>query len=511
MNLEQRSSGILLHPTSLPGHAGIGDLGPAAYEFVNFLAEARQGLWQILPLNPAAIGNSPYSSTSAFAGNPLLISLERLAERGMISHEKVATLHRPDGPVDYPRVAREKLPLLDDAAAWFLANAHGDARARFDRFVSENHWWLEDYVLFEALRERHGLQSWNTWPEAEARRDAATLASLRTELAAQLDRARFLQFAFFEQWRALHAYCARRDVRVVGDVAIFVSFDSADVWTDPGDFRIDMHSLQPEAVAGVPPDAFSVTGQRWGNPLYRWDVLREHGYEWWVRRMSWALAHCDIIRLDHFRGFQQCWSIPNSEPTAVHGRWEDGPGEDLFRVLHERLGALPFIAEDLGVITPDVTALRERWRMPGMRILQFAFGDPGAHVYLPQCYDRNTVVYTGTHDNDTTLGWWQHRTEYERRASGALLGEAADGPHWAMIRLAEGSTANLCVVPLQDVLGLGQEARMNVPSVSDGNWAWRYSPGALRTELAQKLAALAEVTDRSSHPGWGGDGEDFAA
>ena len=511
MNLEQRSSGILLHPTSLPGHAGIGDLGPAAYEFVNFLAEARQGLWQILPLNPAAIGNSPYSSTSAFAGNPLLISLERLAERGMISHEKVATLHRPDGPVDYPRVAREKLPLLDEAAAWFLANAHGDARARFDRFVSENHWWLEDYVLFEALRARHGLQSWNTWPEAEARRDAATLASLRTELAAQLDRARFLQFAFFEQWRALHAYCARRDVRVVGDVAIFVSFDSADVWTDPGDFRIDMQSLQPEAVAGVPPDAFSVTGQRWGNPLYRWDVLREHGYEWWVRRMSWALAHCDIIRLDHFRGFQQCWSIPNSEPTAVHGRWEDGPGEDLFRVLHERLGALPFIAEDLGVITPDVTALRERWRMPGMRILQFAFGDPGAHVYLPQCYDRNTVVYTGTHDNDTTLGWWQHRTEYERRASGALLGEAADGPHWAMIRLAEGSTANLCVVPLQDVLGLGQEARMNVPSVSDGNWAWRYSPGALRTELAQKLAALAEVTDRSSHPGWGGDGEDFAA
>lgn len=512
--LENRSSGILLHPTSFPGHGGIGDLGPSAYEFINFLADARQGLWQILPLNPAGIGNSPYSSTSAFAGNILLISLERLADRGMIAHEKVQALSVRQGRVDYAKVVQQKGPLLQEAAAFFLRNASGDPRARFDRFVAENSWWLEDYVLFEALRLRHEQRSWNTWPRELAHREPAAMAAIRKELRDELDRSRFLQFAFFEQWRALHSYCGSKGIKIIGDVAIFVSYDSADVWTHPDTFRLDANTLEPEFVAGVPPDAFSVTGQRWGNPLYRWAELKQRGYDWWVRRMSWALASCDIIRLDHFRGFQQYWEIPNSEPTAVHGRWVDGPGNDLFRVLHEKLGDLPFIAEDLGVITPDVNALREQWKMPGMRILQFAFGDPGAHIYLPHRYQPNTVVYTGTHDNDTTLGWWKSCSDNERRFAGALLGDASDGINWAMIRLAESSTANLCVVPLQDVLSLGPEGRMNIPSFGDGNWAWRYSPGALRPELAQKLATLAEVTDRQpsfDQQGYGEGGEDFAA
>ncbi|MDR3765390.1 MAG: 4-alpha-glucanotransferase [Acidobacteriota bacterium] len=491
-----RSSGILLHPTSFPSHGGIGDLGPAAYEFIDFLATSRQGLWQILPLNPTGYGNSPYSSTSAFAGSPLLVSLERLAERGLIAWERVRALDVREGRVDYPGVKRQKMPLLREAATNFLATATGEARAAFDGFVQENAWWLEDFVLFDALRRRFDRRSWNTWPRELAHREPAALAAAREELRDELARLRFLQFAFFDQWRALHAYCRERGVKIVGDVAIFVSYDSSDVWTHPENFLLDEKTLEPLAVAGVPPDAFSATGQRWGNPLYRWDALRERGYDWWVRRMSWALTTCDIIRLDHFRGFVQHWEIPASEPTAVHGRWVDGPGNDLFRVLNERLGKLPFIAEDLGVITADVNALRERWQMPGMRILQFAFGNPGAHVYLPHRYTANSVVYTGTHDNDTTLGWWQSCAGYEREMAEALLGDCTDGANWAMIRLAAGSTANLCVVPLQDVLSLGAEARMNIPSLPNGNWAWRYAPGSLRAELAHKLAALAEVTDR---------------
>jgi 4-alpha-glucanotransferase len=511
--LDTRNTGILLHPTSLPAHGGIGDLGPAAYEFIDFLSAARQGLWQVLPLNPVGIGNSPYSSTSAFAGNILLISLERLAERGMIPHDQVAALPARDGNVDFARVVQQKLPLLEEAAAWFLANAAGEARARFDRFVAENSWWLEDFVLFDALRLSHEQRSWNTWPHPLAHREPQAMAAIREILRDQLNRARFLQFAFFEQWRALRSYGRARGVKIIGDVAIFVSYDSADVWTHPDIFRLDPDTLEPECVAGVPPDAFSDTGQRWGNPLYRWAELKQQGYAWWVRRMSWALQSCDIIRLDHFRGFQQFWEIPNSEPTAVHGRWVDGPGEDLFRVLREKLGDLPFIAEDLGVITPDVSALRERLQMPGMRVLQFGFGDPGAHIYLPHRYQPNTVVYTGTHDNDTTLGWWNNCSGNERRFAGALLGQPADGVNWAMIRLAQASTANLCVVPLQDVLSLDSAARMNVPSRSDGNWTWRYLPGVLQPELAQKLATLAEVTDRqsSSDPQAAQGSEEFSA
>ncbi len=503
----QRATGILVHPTSFPSRGGIGDLGPAAYEFVEWMASARQSLWQVLPLAPAGIGDSPYSATSAFAGNPLLVSLERLADRGLTSSKRVASLPDSHGRVDYERVKAAKLPLLREAATEFLANARGEDRKRFEKFCWENGWWLEDFVLYDTLRHRFKDASWNTWPRELVHRDPAALEKIRKELAPELDIARYIQFAFLEQWRSLHAACRSRNIRVIGDVAIFVSYDSADVWTHPDIFQL-RPDLEPEFVAGVPPDAFSDTGQRWGNPLYRWDALRQRGYDWWEQRMRWALYTCDIIRLDHFRGFEQYWEIPASEPTAVHGRWVDGPKDDLFQVLKHKLGQLPFIAEDLGVITAEVNALRERLQIPGMRVLQFGFGDPGAHIYLPHRYESNTVVYTGTHDNDTTIGWWHSLPDHIRRHVRSYLGPAEDGIEWAMIRAALGSVATLSVVPLQDVLGLGGDCRMNVPSQSGGNWSWRYHPGMLTAKVAEKLALLTEVSDRlPSNGGQQGHGE----
>jgi 4-alpha-glucanotransferase len=320
------------------------------------------------------------------------------------------------------------------------------------------------------------------------------LEKLRSELGQELDVARFLQFAFFEQWGALRHYCHERRIQIVGDVAIFVSFDSADVWTNPELFRL--RDVEPEVVAGVPPDAFSATGQRWGNPLYNWGKLRERGYDWWVQRMRWAHTLCDILRIDHFRGFESYWEIPAHEPTAIHGSWQKGPADDFFHELNRELGTLPFIAEDLGMITPEVHQLRERLKIPGMRVLQFAFGDKGAHMYLPHRYDANTVVYTGTHDNDTTVGWWHSAQPHEKRAAAAVLGADDKNVHWAFIRAAEGSPAVLCVIPLQDVFGLDSSARMNTPSLSDGNWGWRYKHGLLTNDAARTLAEIVETTDR---------------
>ncbi|MGI9104224.1 MAG: 4-alpha-glucanotransferase [Terriglobales bacterium] len=494
--LSDRASGILLHPSSLPSRGGIGDFGPAAYEFVEFLAHARQTVWQILPLGPVAYGNSPYSSISAFAGNPLLVSLERLADKGWIDRGRLAVLPERDGAVDYDRVFATKLPLLREAAGNFLAGATGSVRERYQRFCSENAWWLHDYALFVRLRDRYPQGAWNSWPRELARREPQAMAQVREELGGALDVSRVTQFFFFEQWRALREACRRRGIRIVGDVAIFVSYDSADVWTHPEIFRLNQN-LEPEVVSGVPPDAFSATGQRWGNPLYRWDVLRKRGYDWWVQRMQWALALCDLVRLDHFRGFESCWEIPASEPTAVRGCWIPGPNEDLFNVLRQALGGFPFIAEDLGMITPEVHALRERLQIPGMKVLQFGFGDPGAHMYLPHRVEPNSVTYTGTHDNDTIVGWLNNIHGDERRAAETYVGCDPQGIHWAFIRTAMTSPSRLCVIPLQDVLGLGSEARMNTPSRSDGNWTWRYSRGDLRTDLAQRLAILSEVTDRN--------------
>ena len=505
-----RASGILLHPASLPSRGGIGDFGSSAYAFADFLASANQGLWQVLPLGPLGFGDSPYSSTSAFAGNPLLISLDRLADRGWIDRARVNARGDDVGPVDYPSVFKRKMPLLFLAARNFLRSAPGNARSRFETFCLQNQWWLDDFVLFDGLRARSHLASWNRWPYELVHRDPKALEKARTKMLGDLDVRRALQFFFYEQWLALRAYCAQRSIRVVGDIAIFVNFDSADVWTHPDLFRLNA-DLDPEVVAGVPPDFFSKTGQRWGNPLYRWDVMQAQGYAWWIARLRWATRNFDYIRLDHFRGFSQSWEIPAHELTAVRGRWVDGPKDELFLKLHEALGGLPFFAEDLGYITPDVHQLRDRLKIPGMAVLQFGFGDPGAHAHLPHTFTADKVVYTGTHDNDTLLGWWKSgATEQERQHAEAYLGRPEDGMNWAMIRAAIGSVASLCVVPLQDILGLGSEARMNVPSCDKGNWRWRFRADLLRPELAQKLATLTEVADRLPKPFQAND-EEWAA
>jgi 4-alpha-glucanotransferase len=492
----ERGSGILLHPSCLPSRGGIGDLGPAAYDFLDFLTDAKQTLWQVLPLAPVGYGNSPYSALSAFAGNTFLISLDRLAEKGWLAADRFKSLPKDADPVNFEQVLATKVPLIQEAARNFLKGASRETRERFEKFCWLNGWWLEDYVLFSVLRSHHKATSWNEWPRELAERRPEALDKAREEFAEELDVDRAMQFFFFEQWRALHQACRRRGVRVVGDVAIFVSYDSADVWAHPELFRLN-ENLTPEVVAGVPPDYFSRNGQRWGNPLYRWDVLRSRRYDWWVRRMQFALQTCDIVRIDHFRGFESFWEIPAEEETAVKGKWVKGPGDHFFQVLREELGELPVIAEDLGMITEDVVALRERLGIPGMRVIQFGFGDRGAHIYLPHKYVENTVVYTGTHDNDTSAGWCKNCTPEEREAARAYFGDAPDGMHWAMIRAAETSVARYCIIPLQDLLGLGSEERMNVPSHPEGNWTWRFRPGALTAKLAEKLAAITDVSDRA--------------
>jgi 4-alpha-glucanotransferase len=493
-----RSSGILMHPTSLSSRGGIGDLGPAAYEFVNWLAAAKQTLWQILPFGPVGYGNSPYSCTSAFAGNVLMISLERLVERGYLDPARLAGLPEANCAVDFESVREMKLPLLREAARNFFQGNYPLAHQRYDAFVSENQWWLEDYALFSVLREHYGDNPWNSWPEEIATRTPDALVQLHSDLKDQLALERFLQFAFFEEWKALQGYCADRGIRIIGDVAIFVSYDSADVWTHPDIFRL-RKDLSPEVVAGVPPDAFSKTGQRWGNPLYDWDALKARGYDWWIQRMKWAVETCDIVRLDHFRGYEACWEIPADEPTAENGHWVAGPNDDLFKTLKSALGKLPFIAEDLGYITPEVRALRKKLDVPGMKVMQFGFGDRGAHIYLPHMFTPDSVVYTGTHDNNTTLGWWEtDANEEEKRWAAEYLGNIGDGIEWAFIRAAFSSVSTLAVVPMQDVLGLNGDARMNIPSKPGGNWSWRLRGGALTPDLAAKLASLTEVTDRDT-------------
>lgn len=512
----ERACGTLLHITSLPSRGDIGDLGPEAYRFADFLASSRQRLWQVLPISPAGVGNSPYSATSAFAGYPLLISLERLGERGWLDKHEIDQLANASCHVDFAKAQTTKLPLLNKAAEQFLKRASGNARQRFDEFCWLNGWWLEDYVLFEDLRNHHDQKSWLDWPAEFRRRDHAAIERIKKELEHELMVDRAIQFFFFEQWRSLHQYCTSLGIKLIGDVAIFVSLDSADVWSHPDIFQLD-EERKPINVSGVPPDFFSETGQRWGNPIYRWDVLRQRGYDWWVQRMKWALQTCDIVRLDHFRGFEAYWEIPAHEETAVRGRWVKGPEHDLFHALRNALGSLPFIAEDLGTITPEVDNLRRTFEMPGMRILQFGFGNPGAHIYLPHRYESNTVVYTGTHDNDTTVGWWKSgATDEEKRAIESYLHPNDDGIHWAFTRAAITSVADLCVIPMQDWLGLDADCRMNIPSHPEDNWTWRLERNAATPELAGKIAELIEVADRdpqSSHRGQGNGNmqEEFAA
>ena len=496
-----RSSGLLLHISSLDSAGGIGDFGPAAFAFADFLAASKQRLWQVLPLNPVGYGSSPYSSISAFAGNPLLISFEVLVEWGWLTADELAQYVTATGThparVNFEQVREAKLPLLAQAAARFLAQHTPDQWKAFETYRSENASWLDDFVLFNVLRRQYDSAAWPTWPQEIAHRRPETLAQLRTDLASQLETERVIQFAFDQQWQALRRYSLDRGIRFIGDVAIFVSYDSSDVWTHPDLFELNP-DLSPIRVSGVPPDYFSQTGQRWGNPLYRWDVLRHRHFDWWVDRIRRAHAMYDIIRLDHFRGFEAYWAIPAEEETAIHGKWVKCPGAELFARLIKALGPIPLIAEDLGLITPEVDQLRHSFDMPGMRILQFGFNDRGAHNYLPHRYEPNTVVYTGTHDNDTTAGWWATgANERERAAVRIYTGTSGDQPIvWPLIRAAAESVADTCIFPLQDILSLGSEARMNTPAGIGDNWSWRFTRGAIRAEHAQQLAALTELTDR---------------
>jgi 4-alpha-glucanotransferase len=493
-----RASGILMHITSLPSRGGVGDLGPAAYAFADFLAAARQRVWQVLPLAPTGYGNSPYAALSAFAGNPLLISLEQLTGEGWISGDDLKTSSAPQAKADFDLSKRLKLPLLEKAANAFLDGADEAAQARLKKFRERSKFWLDDYAAYNVLQRENSGASWHKWEQPLAFRETAALRAWKKKNARPLDVERVIQYFFEEQWQALRNYCKKRGIRIMGDVAIFVNYDSADVWTHPGNFQLD-EERRPVRVAGVPPDYFSETGQRWGNPLYNWEALKARGFDWWVERVRRSLELYDLIRLDHFRGFEAYWSIPASEATAVRGEWVKAPGAALFSRLREVFGTLPFVAEDLGVITPEVDQLREQFKMPCMRVLQFGFGGRGAHSHLPHRFAPETVVYTGTHDNDTTLGWWRSgASENEKKEAQTYLQAINNEGEiiWAMVRAVARSVAKMCIIPMQDLLWLGSEARMNTPAQAEGNWMWRMNASGPHPDVTNHLAQLMETTDR---------------
>jgi 4-alpha-glucanotransferase len=500
----QRSSGVLLHISSLPSYGGIGDLGPAAHDFLAFLAQARQHVWQVLPLGPTGYGNSPYAASSAFAGNPSLISLEFLADWGWIAGSRLAGLPGRSGNVLFEELEARKLPLLYEAAGNFLDRAPSDPRlaaqwAQFQDFCRAESTWLTDYALYAVLRREFSTGAWTQWPEPIRRRRPQALAKAAAQYGRALAQEQVLQFAFSQQWNQLRRAAARIAIRILGDVAIFVNMDSADVWVHPDLFDLDQ-DLQPISIAGVPPDYFSPTGQRWGNPLYRWDVLAQQGFSWWSDRIRRSCQLYDIVRLDHFRGFEAYWAIPAEEETAVNGQWVKAPGLELFRAMEFALGPLPLVAEDLGLITPEVEALRLELGLPGMKVLQFGFSSKGAHIHLPHRFTPDTVAYTGTHDNDTTQGWWNSATRHEHQAVEALVGPVHNRPVWPLIRACSASVSQLAIAPAQDLLELGAEARMNTPAIANGNWSWRAPEHAWTSELAERLAALAQVTDRTNDP-----------
>ena len=493
-----RSSGILLHPTSLPGRYGMGDLGPEAYRFVDWLHEAGQGIWQVLPLGPTGYGDSPYQCFSAFAGNPLLISPEVLLQQGHLLPAEVQGV--PDfsaAYVDYGPVIEYKTALLKKAFANFQRLDNEQERRAFVVFCAGKSSWLEDYALFMALKDHHGGAVWTTWEKDIARRKPEAMARWKLALAPEMERYKYLQYQFYQQWAALRRYVQQRQMRIVGDIPIFVAHDSADVWAHPELYYLDGDG-NPTVVAGVPPDYFSETGQLWGNPLYRWERMAQTGYSWWIERFRAVFELVDMLRLDHFRGFEGYWEVPAREKTAVHGRWVKGPGAELFRAVERALGKLPIIAEDLGVITPEVVALRDQFEFPGMRILQFAFASDAHDSFLPHNYVPNCVVYTGTHDNDTTWGWFKACTAQEREAVLAYLGSDGRDISWDMLRWLFASVADTAIVPLQDVLSLGTEARMNYPSRLGGNWSWRLQPEALTPTLTNRLRKITEIYGRCS-------------
>lgn len=489
-----RTSGILCHLTALPGPCGIGDLGRGCDALLDFLQAAGQTIWQILPTVPTGYGNSPYQPLSVFAGNPLLIDLGQLVDDGLLAPEEArADAPLPCNYVDYDAAKEFKDRALRRA---FAAGASRDWRAtERESFECENASWLEDYCLFEALSLHYGSTEWPKWERDIALHHSDAVEAWRERLAEEVAYQRFCQFLFDRQWQRVRREAQRRGIRILGDVPIFVGHHSADVWSRRELFALDAEG-QPTAVAGVPPDYFSPTGQLWGNPHYRWDVMAADDYAWWVARLRRTLAQVDLVRIDHFRGFAAYWQVPADEETAINGKWIPGPGEAFFDAVLRQMGSLPIIAEDLGVITPDVIALRQRYGLPGMRVLQFAFDSDGANDHLPHNHTRDCVVYTGTHDNDTTLGWYATRDVLTQHRARLYTGCDGSAMHWSLIRLAMTSVADTAIIPLQDVLGLGSEARFNTPGRPDGNWAWRFQAEALRSELAAALRELAEITGR---------------
>ncbi|HJP93115.1 MAG TPA: 4-alpha-glucanotransferase [Pyrinomonadaceae bacterium] len=500
-----RSSGILLHPTSLPSPYGIGDLGPAAYEFVDFLVAAGQSLWQVLPLGPTGYGDSPYACYSAFAGNTLLISPEQLVKEGLLDSAPAPAVR--SYKIDFGEAHKIKEQLLQRAYERYKRTTDTALRSAFETFAQLHAYWLDDYALFRALKDAHGGIAWNEWETSLVRRTPSAIARAHDELREQVEAQMFYQFLFFRQWSALKNYCNDRGIRIIGDLPIFVAQDSADVWTNPEQFKLDKNG-QPLVVAGVPPDYFSSTGQLWGNPLYNWERMEADGFKWWIERVRATLTVVDVARVDHFRGFAACWEIPGGDKTAERGQWVEAPGRELFTAIRKTLGELPIIAEDLGVITPDVIELREEFGFPGMRILQFGFGSDSKNIDLPHNYVPNVVAYTGTHDNDTTVGWFHsvagegstrnaQQIERERKFCMDYLNTDGEEIHWDFIRAVLASVANTAIVPLQDLLGLGTEARMNLPNSTEGNWAWRYTPGMLINQIAIRLNKLSELYGRN--------------
>lgn len=492
-NLFPRSSGVLLHPTSLPGKYGIGDLGENAYRFIDWLADHGQSIWQILPLGPTSYGDSPYQTLSAFAGNPNLISLGKLhTEYGWLSEADFADLPNfPADQVDFGWIIPyhdEKLSLAYKA---YKERASSDQQAALARFVQENADWLEDFALFAALKKFYGGKPWVEWPDAGlVAYKKAALNKARKQHADAIEEQCFRQWLFYRQWYWVRQYANQRGVRIFGDIPIFVAHDSSDVWANQGLFYLDEKGY-PTVIAGVPPDYFSPTGQRWGNPLYRWDVMKKDGYQWWISRFKAILTLVDYIRIDHFRGFEAYWEIPATEPTAVHGIWKPGPGMDFFEKVKAALGDLPIIAEDLGVITEGVEKLRDGFNLPGMKVLQFAWSDP-TNAFLPHNHVVNCIVYSGTHDNNTTLGWWAEETDDASRGFVKdYLARDLSEINWTLIRAAMMSSAHTAIFPMQDILNLGSAARMNTPGKQGGNWSWRFTEDAYQHDGIKRLGHLA--------------------
>ncbi len=491
----QRASGILLHPTALPGPFCIGEIGKEARAFVDFLAKAGQSVWQILPLGPTGYGHSPYNALSAFAGNPVLIDLQQLVDCGDLDKSHLEEAIKNSGRTDFNQLHTLKSKLLRQAGQQFFLKQEGERHRDFDTFCGKQSGWLQEFTLFMALRDKFAGREWSHWPKGLRDRKPTVLEEWRSKLEESCRLYEYQQFVFSEQWHKLKTYANANNVRIFGDIPIFVAYDSADVWANQYLFQLDEEG-QATAVAGVPPDYFSKTGQRWGNPLYRWDQLLADDFQWWLRRFEYQLQSSDMIRIDHFRGFQACWSIPASDSTAINGRWEEVPGRKLFEKLCQEKTDLPIIAEDLGVITPEVEQLRDDFGFPGMKILQFAFDSGPENPYLPENHCTNSVVYTGTHDNDTTMGWWQALTKEQKDKVRDYLEIRRPKMPWELIHLAMASVAKLSIIPCQDILGLGSEARFNTPGRATGNWAWQMPPESLTEELADHLCKLTEKHHR---------------